>query len=96
MEIEAVSVVRKMFISHRLGVGLNQPFILHNLHALIRLSPPKQAIYHTGWVGLVGDWEQPNHGSSYGPISKRGGKKKSPVNVGSGMRIPITIGPLVA
>lgn len=50
-------------------------FILHNLRAVIRLSLRNRPfIIRGGWVLLV-DWEQPNHGSSSGPISKRGGKK---------------------
>lgn len=86
---------------------LFQPtFILHNLRAVIRLSLQKQTIYHTGWADLVGVrvlffnelcfiWEQQNHGSNVRTISK-GAEKKSAVNAGSCVRIPITIGPLVA
>lgn len=79
-------------------------FILHNLRAVIRLSLPKQTIYHTGWVDLVGVLflmscalfgSNKIHGSNVTSISK-GGEKKSAVNAGSCVRIPITIGPLVA
>lgn len=70
-------------------------FILHNLHTVIRLSLRNRPfIIQGGWVLLGIGNNQIMEAATV--LFQSEVEKKSPVNVGSGMRIPITIGPLVA
>lgn len=70
-------------------------FILHNLHAVIRLSLRNRPFIIQGGRALLGIGN--NHIMEATTVLFQSEvEKKSPVKVGSGMRIPITIGPLVA
>lgn len=94
VEIEAMSVVRKMFISPTRRL-FKPTYILHNLNAVIRLSLRNGPfIIQGGWVLLGIGNNQIMEATTV--LFQSEVEKKSPVNVGSGMRIPITIGPLVA